>query len=315
MLMENRFQRPFESYWEQFGYEIGGPVCYAYVDWIINELETHYPDINHLMFVARDGWLLKQAFELLPHKESIISHYVYAPRSVLLQCQNEATLAEYKSYIESLSLGNGTIALVDTVTMKFSSQRLLASAMKNNIHGFFWLTLGGGEEYGRNFQFTVYQREDYHTIRCWNLMEFIMTSPEPPIKMVVEGCPVYQEPQGFEKKRSPIFRQIESGVLQFIQDIVRTGGNPHIANRWITQWVNEFLKNPDDTDRNAFSDVRFSELEDHSDDIPLDPFGQYDNRITLKRLKDRIWFFSQRHHGLYRLLSFVNRFFKRSNRS
>ena len=54
--MEERLQKPQNSYWEWFGYEIGGPVCYGYVKWIISEIEQNHPEILDIAFVARDGW-------------------------------------------------------------------------------------------------------------------------------------------------------------------------------------------------------------------------------------------------------------------
>lgn len=53
-LMEEKLREPQENYWEWFGYEIGGPICYGYVRWIIREIEQNYPEILDIAFVARD---------------------------------------------------------------------------------------------------------------------------------------------------------------------------------------------------------------------------------------------------------------------
>ena len=299
-LMGKKFFAGMDSYWEHFGYEIGGPVCYGYVKWIIDEVEKNHPDITDLAFVARDGWVLQKVFDLLPHRTDLRSHYIYAPRTMNLLCQDKAKHAEYKKYLAEKEFGNGTLAVVDTVTMKFSSQRLIASAVEQNTHGFFWVVLNSLKDYGASFNFSTYQAAHYHTIRCWNLMEFIMTSPEPPIRSMEGSEPIYRRANVFEVQRGAIFEQIEAGVLEFVRDVCAKGKFPELNNVFVTEWVNKFLKHPAQEDIDAFENVMFSELEDHSDSIPLNPFGQ--QAISLKALKDRLWLFSQRHKYLYRVL-------------
>ncbi len=303
-LMEHRFSSPFDSYWEQFGYEIGGPVCYGYVKWIMEQLDSH-PDISDLAFVARDGWLLKQVYDMLPHKRVRNSRYIYAPRSVNRTCQEDpAQHTAYRAYLAEQLNDEGTIAVIDTVTMKFSSQHLIASSTPRKTHGFFWLVLDGAKDYGAELSHEAYQVERHHTIHCWNLMEFIMTSPEPPICSMEGGSPIYRTSNQFEAIRRTMFAEIERGVLRFIADVCSDGQFPSLPNLFLTAWVNAFLHHPNSEDIAAFEIVMFSEREDHSDCIPLDPFGQ--SSLSLKKFKDRLWLFSQRHKQLYRVLRAVN---------
>lgn len=309
-LMEKKFSSEVDNYWERFGYEIGGPVCYGYVKWIIDEIEQSHPDITDLAFVARDGWLLQKVFDLLPHRTDLRSHYLYAPRTMNLLCQDKGKHAEYKKYLSGKAFGNGTLAVVDTVTMKFSSQRLISSAVEQNTHGFFWVILDSPKDYGASLSFSTYQTAHYHTIRCWNLMEFIMTSPEPPIRSMERSKPVYRSTNAFEAQRGAIFEQIEAGVLEFVRDVCAKGEFLELNNVFVTEWVNNFLKYPAQEDIAAFENVMFSELEDHSDSIPLNPFGQ--QKFSFKTLKDRLWLFSQRHKYLYRVLHAGNAVWKRT---
>ena len=308
-LMEKRFYRPFESYWEQFGYEIGGPVCVSYVCWLIEQVRER-PEISDIAFVARDGWLLKQVYERMPHPEKIGIHYVYAPRTLTLLCQNTEILEEYRAYLDELSFGSGTVAVLDTVTMKFSSQHLLDLALPNNTYGLYWVVLRVREQYGKYYDYASFQKEKYHTIQNWNLMEFIMTSPEPSIRMLTDGRPVYRDADSSEKKREELFPDIETGVLGFVEDLIDAGNTPLISNVWITQWVNNFIKHPNEEDITAFQDLYVSELEDHSDHVPLSPFSRRGKVFTAKELKDRLWFYSQQHEGLYQFLHRGNLIFK-----
>lgn len=308
-LMNIRFKKGFSGYWQQFGYEIGGPVCYAYVKWFSDLIDDDYPEITDIAFVARDGWLLKQVYEKLPHKRKVNTHYVYAPRTVSLSCQYEAeNQDEYRNYLQSLGLGKGAIAVIDTVTMKFSSQRLIAMAEIRPTHGFFWCVLNGAEDYGRNLAYSAYQKERYHTIQNWNVMEFIMTSPEPPILAIKDGKPEYRTSTQEEALRQSVFPAIEWGVLAFVDDVCSRGKYPKISNRTITDWINDFLKHPEKEDITAFEPIRFSERADHSDSIPLDPFGL--NKKTFKHIKDKIWLWSQKYKSIYAVLHWGNHLLK-----
>lgn len=300
-LMERRFERPFENYWQQFGYEIGGPVCWAYTKWVAGEIEKR-PMITDIAFVARDGWLLKQIYDLLPHGTSAKSHYVYAPRTLTLLCEDEKNRERYRDYLRALPLGDGTVAVVDTVTMKFSSQRVISKAVENEVLGFFWVILANIQNYGAGFQYLSYQKQRHHTIRCWNLMEFIMTSPEPPIRALEDGRPIYRAPNEFESERETIFSQMEAGVLEFAHDALAIGEDLQIDNLLITQWVNGFLQNPDASDKAAFRGIYVSEREDHSDQTPMVPFARQGLLLSPKELKELLWVASQRHEWLYQFL-------------
>lgn len=64
------------EYWYNLGYEYGGPIIYGYTRWIQNVANKN--KINHLMFVARDGYTLQKIFNTFD--EELDSSYIYAPR-------------------------------------------------------------------------------------------------------------------------------------------------------------------------------------------------------------------------------------------
>ncbi len=72
-----------KNYWEKLGYEYGGPVIYGYTRWI--EQTARNQGINHLMFVARDGYSLQRVFNTF--NNTIKNSYVYAPRFLNLICR------------------------------------------------------------------------------------------------------------------------------------------------------------------------------------------------------------------------------------
>lgn len=303
-LMGRQTAEGFSSPWQRFGYEIGGPLCFAFTKWIADEIEQKHPDVTDVAFIARDGYLLRQIWAMLPHAREIPAHYVYAPRSVKKQCQDPAEHEKYRAYLRGMGFGGGTIATVDTVTMEFSGQRLIASSVAQPVHGFCWVALGEDKKLREGLRFSTYQRQHYHVIANWNIMEFIMTSPEPPVQSLAAGRPVYAPPDAFEAKREAIFAEVSAGVLAFARDACRLGA-PSFTVEEMVGWINGYLRHPTAEDRTLFADVRFSETADHSDSILLEPFAP-------PALKDRLWFLTQRHPVLHQVLRRGKRLWKKA---
>lgn len=299
--MNLRFEQGFDDYWQQFGYEIGGPVCYSYMTWVVDQIDEYHPEMTDIAFVARDGWILKKVYERLPHRSKAKTHYIYAPRTVHLQSQSDEGRVKYLKYLESKGFSGGEIGVIDTITMNFSSQRLISSVDIGKTYGFFWGVLNHAAGHKKAFPHSVYQQEGYHVIRNWNVMEFIMTSPEPPVLCMQDGTPIYRSTTDGENLRMHLFASMEKGIFSFVEDVCREGKFPKISNSEITNWVNAFLKNPNEEDIQEFSPIRFSEQEDHSDDIALDPFGLA-KKAFIKRIKDRVWLWSQTHKNIYMVL-------------
>ncbi len=295
------------SYWNRFGYEIGGPVCYAYVKWISDIIDERN-DVTGIAFVARDGWLLKKIYEKMQHKRKVPCCYVYAPRALVRVTRDPNKASDYKKYIESFKLGDGTVAVVDTVTMKFSSQFLIDNALDNDTLGLYWVVLNKTSERSRVYDYISYQKKDHHTIRAWDLMEYIMTSPESPVADIQDGQPVFKTPSLFEKERMKTFSEIEKGVLEFADHLLtkyrkeKGQTDPFFDNRSITEWVNDFLKHPSEEDVIAFRDVTISKLDDHSDKTLLDPFGTSKRWFSFENVKERLWFLGQKNLLLYKIL-------------
>ena len=147
--------------------------------------------------------------------------------------------------------------------------------------------------------YSTFQKEHYHTIRCWNLMEFIMTSPELPIRGMDGEKPIYLEDSEYERRRRDIFPKVERGALEFAHDVVKNSDKLRFGNKFVTKWVNDFLMHPSQDDRKAFGDIRFSELADHSDSILLNPFRPH--RYIRTTILGYLQRFAQKH------FMFINR--------
>ena len=93
---------PEESfYWEEIGYALAGPLAVGYIQKIIKECQLN--QIDHILFVARDGYLLQKVYNKLA-QNPIPNTYIYAPRILNLTCFGDyAEIPHYlNSYVELL---------------------------------------------------------------------------------------------------------------------------------------------------------------------------------------------------------------------
>lgn len=83
MMARHQFSELNHDYWENLGYEYGGPAAYSFMRWVLKTAREK--DINNILFVARDGYTLQRVFNTFG--TDIHAHYVYAPRYLNLICR------------------------------------------------------------------------------------------------------------------------------------------------------------------------------------------------------------------------------------
>ena len=64
-----------------FGYRFLGPLLYGYVCWINEQLRKL--DIKKIFFLAREGQLIKEAFDVVTEEENYVESYIYSSRRSL----------------------------------------------------------------------------------------------------------------------------------------------------------------------------------------------------------------------------------------
>lgn len=118
---EDRSNKRRTDYWSRLGYNYAGPLNYAYARFVENDVKQN--DINNVMFVAREGYILKQIFEKF--NTGIKTNYVYAQRAFNLLCRLDYKniiyqtsfivnyLAERNSTIKDLLLGENLVTTDD----------------------------------------------------------------------------------------------------------------------------------------------------------------------------------------------------------
>lgn len=68
----------YENYFQRLGYNWAGPLAYGYMRFI--EQQAKENGVNHLLFVARDGYTLQKVFNVFNH--DIKNSYIYANGSI-----------------------------------------------------------------------------------------------------------------------------------------------------------------------------------------------------------------------------------------
>lgn len=316
------------DYWHNLGYEYGGPVMYGYTRWI--QSIAHNENIEHLFFVARDGYTLQKIFNTFD--DSITNSYVYAPRFLnliyrldyfkydikqssaivdffanknheiqkLKEQKKLATWLDYHKFIQdnkrlfikvsskerinykqylSQNKNYNKIAIVDTITGRFSSQKLIQSVLEKPVSAFYWSVLQLPYQGAYDFKtFCINKEADWAAdapnvfTKNWNFMEFLMTSPEYPIHNIKKGKPVYEHnPSPQEKIRHDIYPNISKGALNFTKDIKKLFNNAdiYLTNTILIKWVNCFCDIPTKQDFNMLSIINHAGDSRHMDYHPL----------------------------------------------
>lgn len=180
----------------------------------------------------------------------------------------------YKSYLSKLT-NSSKAGMVDTITFEFSAQKLLQASMSSTLSGFYWGVLKSPYQSLYNYKsFSETDEEHKKTFtKNWNFMEFLITSPEYPIKRLnSDGTPVYDQlPSEQEKTRAIVYPYISVGALSFTKDINKTFGGVDIFldAKNLVKWIDIFCDNPTKTDLIRMSEMFHSEDSDHGEYIPL----------------------------------------------
>lgn len=84
----------------KIGFQTLGPILYFYSKYLLKELKKY--NINQVYFLAREGYILKKAFDIVNTDKNIKSNYFYASRQSL----RIPLLCECKSLDETMNLLN-----------------------------------------------------------------------------------------------------------------------------------------------------------------------------------------------------------------
>ncbi len=142
----------------------------------------------------------------------------------LIKANADEYKEEYTKYVNNLVDSSKKIAVVDTVTGAFSSQNLLQKVFSKNIFGIYWCI---------NYEYNGYKNNDFavwskdHVLDFfWDFFEIAITSPELPIKAIVNGKPEYYSNIDLNEIhfRTNLYPKISDGILDFADNIIEIFG-------------------------------------------------------------------------------------------
>ena len=130
----------------------------------------------------------------------------------------------YKTYIESLTVREGDIALFDFVA-KGTSQMFLGRLMKNHLKGLYFLQLDAKEmePYGLDIEafYSEGERAFSGIFDDYYILETMLTAPTPSVKEFDEnGMPIYGEETRTEENIQ-CFREAQEGILAYFETYLR----------------------------------------------------------------------------------------------
>ena len=286
---------PNLTYWNKLGFSMGGMLGYLYVSWIVKVAKER--GINHLMFVARDGYIWKKICNTL--YPEITTDYFYAPRltsiAVLgaigsdpiaiadrkrymdkhLQGVNPEDVKRlYTQYLEQFTIDEHT-ALVDGCSSGFSAQRLVETAVGHPVFSFYLLAMAKMHNAGALYQARC-------SLPFQDLSEFLFGSPENPIKDVTLKGPVYNT-QLLEDERfkMSVSEEILDGAFVSAQ-MLHKEGSVLTTDDWMN-YQNLFWGNRTVEDNSELSRAR------NATDVQQNEFrGVMRNAFSEKRIRFKI---------------------------
>lgn len=288
------------DYWERFGFQWGGPLVLSFIEWIhLSIVNSRYSNdsIVEVIFVARDGYLLKKAYDILYNDDKTSTYYVYAPRimnsliniskdrniefkeddmlryikqinkslELDLKGNKESLIAiandiskEYEKYVNSLNIHSKRIAIVDSAVTHFSSQSLLSRFLSCELIGLYWKVPNAGRLLYDSYVYKTFQESGEEEILRWNLIEFILSSPENPILGVKNGKAIYKIDDEYDEKRRCIFKSISKGIKAYIESYIKSEKKYVLTNIEATKYVNFFCEHPSIEDIKHFKDLKIA---------------------------------------------------------
>lgn len=232
-------------------------IKYFQLDDAIKSVLEYYKD--------KDEYLQKQTPKIISAIEGykfILSNIEIYKKLAKLEYQN------YKEYIEKFNIDKNNIAVVDTCSLFKTSQKIISLFFgSKNIAGYYWILLKNKIYQSNQYISKSFQKGAKHKILDWNLAEFLITSPEPPIKNIADLKPVYSVPSKYEENRIEIYKYISDGIVEFSKIAKNCFWEleTFINNKEITNWLNILINNPSDCDKKYFKSMRMYEDANHKD--------------------------------------------------
>lgn len=141
-------RRLSESYWYNIGYEVAGPLIIAQAEWIKQEVSK--TNITKVLFVARDGFLIKEIWDRSyhGHRQAV---YLETSRLLLIKLLAESNFEKFvkellrhlRSSLKDVLSAYGILQLAEShgeFTNKDFKKVLASRSVQRKLTNFLWAT-------------------------------------------------------------------------------------------------------------------------------------------------------------------------------
>ena len=304
-LHQFKFETPENTYWHRLGFMMAGVLGYIYVKWIVETSRSL--GINHLMFVARDGYIWEKICNAL--YPDIKTNYFYASRLTSIAVlgaigsdpwaikdrQNyidthlrgadlNKIKEEYTNYINRFQIDKKT-ALIDGCSSGFSAQRLVEKVIGKNVFSFYLLAMAPKHNAASLYSTHLY------SLQFQMLSEFLFGAPEHPIVGVFSNGPIYADLISKEEEfKISVSQQIMKGAVECAK-ILKENNINLSAGEWL-DYVDNFMKYRTLEDKNELNKARNAADVEQKDfhTIDYDPYPRHGFYIVRKKWRVPISF-------------------------
>lgn len=173
--------------------------------------------------------------------------------------------SKYSSYLKQHKLtGNKRIGVIDTVSGFLTSQKFIESFIDTKTKGYYWFIWPHTDT--SKHDVSTLQSEKNNLFRIWDIMEFFMTAPTPPIQNVVNNVPQYKKVSQYEQTRIDIYPYVSNGAVEFAKMMKRVFADIKTYPDYMTliDWVNGFMDMPTDEDKKHFIKIKHAYDSNHT---------------------------------------------------
>ena len=273
----NNINNNFDDFFYYIGYYLGGLVASSYIKFINNEstnkdgiifvardgyllkkfydktyndIPTYYVNAQrvlnitssiqrkHIKYLLR---IVSKPLDIILPKNKYLLHFlqffIFFKHKKEIMPIVEQNLKEYEDYINKLNIIGKNILSIDMISSEFTSQLFLQRILKNKtIQGIFFSS--SKKDRHKNSNIFIPRKLFFKKYDIYRLIEYLFTSPEPPIAEIKDGKCIYKQiDSSFMLEQQKRIKSFEKGINDFFDKF----DNKFKDLRFPTHIINDFI--------------------------------------------------------------------------
>lgn len=281
-------EKNFKNFHEYLGYYIAGLSAYSYVQYInsisknkdailfiardgyllmrlynklFKYLPTYYINAQRILSITStiDYKNVKQLLKIVSNNLDIdlpknkymfhfFQYFILFKYRKLILTFIQKNKKEFKKYIDNVNILESNLLSVDMVSAHFTSQLFLQRILTDKtINGAFFSSSLKNKH--KNSFIFLPKKLFFKKYDIYRLVEYLFTSPKPPVEKIINGKIVYQnmDLQQLKMQQSRVY-DIESGINKFVTEIMYNFSNIQIPQQIVSDFIYSFIENANDND-------------------------------------------------------------------